>query len=99
MQHLKLLASSLIASCLVMPTIASAEPVKTTTTPKKHPECEGTKVKTACNNAADVRDLLAGRLVPTTPESTAAGQQTSAAKAQQAVQPAVDATPRAQEPK
>ena len=66
MQRLKLLGTSLTASWLVLATIASAEPVATTTTPKKHAECQGTKVKTACNQAADVKDLVKSRQVPST---------------------------------
>ncbi len=81
MQRLKLLATTLTATCLVVATIASAEPVSTPPTPKKHAECEGTKIKTACNNAADVKDLVAGRQVPATPTPSAGGLQDAKANA------------------
>jgi hypothetical protein len=100
MQHLKLLATSLTASCLVMATIASAEPAKTPPTPKKHPECEGSKIKSACKNEAPIRDLVMGRLVvPPAPEPTAAGQQTSAGTALQVLQSDKDVGAQAEEPK
>ncbi len=98
MQHFKLLATSLTASCLVIATIASAEPVSNTTTGKKHPECEGTKIKTACNHQADVRDFVKGRQV-TPPSAPTAGQQTSAATALQVLQSDKDVGAQAEVPK
>ena len=73
-------------SCLVIATVASAEPVSQPPA-KKHAACEGTKVKTACNHAADVRDLLASRQAPpTSGPATADGPQTAASKPQQDAQ-------------
>lgn len=90
MQRLKLLGTFLTASCLVIATIASAEPVSTKPTAKKHAECQGTKVKTACNQAADVKDFVTSRQVPSTSGPTDGGQQTSASKTQQDLQSAKD---------
>jgi len=87
MQHPKLLGMFLMTgSCLVIATVASAEPVSKPPA-KKHAACEGSKVKTACNQAADVRDFLASRQAPTTSgPATADGSQTAASKSQQDMQ-------------
>ena len=88
MQRLKLLGTFLMTgSCLVIATTAAAEPVSPTPPAKKHAECEGSKVKTACNQQADVKEFVKGRLAPSTSAPTSGGQQT-AAKFQQDLQPA-----------
>ena len=90
MQRPRLSGTFLTASCLVIATIASAEPVSTTTTAKKHAECQGTKVKTACNQSADVKDFVTSRQAPSTSGPTAGDQQTPASKARQDLQSAKD---------
>ena len=73
-------------SCLVIATVASAEPVSKPPA-KKHAQCEGTKVKTACNQAADVREFVASRQAPSTSgPATAEAPQTAASKSRQDVQ-------------
>ena len=100
MQRLKPLGTILMtASCLVIATIASAEPVSSNTTAKKHAECEGSKVKTSCNHHTDVKDFVKGRQAPSTSGPTVAGHQTPAAKAQQDLPSAKDDGAQPQEPK
>ena len=84
MQRLKLLAMLATGSCLVIGTIASAEPVSPQPT-KKHAECAGSKVKTACNQQVEVTDFVKGRQATSTSVPTASGTQTAAAKSSQQV--------------
>ena len=88
MQRLKLSTTWLMGSCLLIGTIAAAEPV-TKPAPKKHPECEGSKVKTSCNQQADVKELLMSRQSSTS-QPTAGGQQAAVAASKQDVQSAKD---------
>ena len=86
MQRLKLLGTILTACCLVIGTIASAEPA-TKPAPKKHPQCEGSKVKTACNQQLDVKEFVTGlQAPPPTPQPTVGADQT--ANSRKDVQPA-----------
>ena len=88
MQRLSLMGRSLVTGlCLTfIAGIAAAEPVKPA--PKKHPECQETKVKTACNHAADVKDFVTSIQVPPTPAPTADGQQTTVPQTREELQPA-----------
>ena len=95
MQHVKF-ATLMIASCLLVGATASAEPT-TTTTPKKHKQCEGSKVKTACNNQLDVKEFVQGlQAPPPTTDPTVGADQT--ANTQKAVQPAKDDSAQPQTP-
>lgn len=86
-----------IASCFVVATPASAEPANKTTTAKKHKECEGSKVKTACNNQLDVKEFVQGlQAPPPTTGPTAGADQT--ANTRKAVQPAKDDSAQTQTP-
>ena len=98
MQRIKQFGTLIAGLAFVAGTIASAEPV-TQPAPKKHPECEGSKVKTACNQGEDVKDFVKGRqaLTPSTPAPTA--PQTSAAIARQGLQPVKDDGAAAEQPK
>lgn len=87
MQRPNLLGMVLMTgSCLVIATVASAEPVSQPPA-KKHAECEGSKVKTACNKQADIKDFVTSRQAPSTSApATAEAPQTAASKSQQDVQ-------------
>jgi hypothetical protein len=98
MQHIKLLGMLATSACLVIGTIASAEPVSPAP-PKKHAECQETKQKTACNHAADVRELLAGRQAPSTSGPNSGGPQTPVFNSRQDLQSAKDASGETQPPK
>jgi hypothetical protein len=78
------------ASCLVIATIAAAEPVSDKPVVKKHPECQQTKVKTSCNHQADVKDFVTSRQAPSTSGPTAGRQAASASNPQQDLQSAED---------
>jgi hypothetical protein len=89
MQRLKGWGTALMTvSCLVtIAGSAAAEPVSTQPAAKKHAECEGSKVKTACNQAADVRDLVKGRQAPATSAPTADGNQATVPNSRQELEP------------
>jgi hypothetical protein len=88
MQRLKLLGTFLMTgSCLAIATIAAAEPVSPQPPAKKHAECEGSKMKTACNRQADVKDFVKGIQVPPAPTPPADGQ-TAVPNSRQELQPA-----------
>ena len=67
MRPLTLLGSVLAGSCLVIAAMASAEPVTSNSTTTKHPECQGTKVKTSCEQQAVVTDFVKGRQAQSEP--------------------------------
>ena len=96
MQRVKY-AILVIASSFMVATTASAEPANKTTTPKKHKECEGSKVKTACNNQLDVKEFVQGLQAPPPATGPAAGGDQTA-NARKAVQPAKDDDAQAQTP-
>ena len=96
MQHVNF-AALLIASCLVVATTASAEPATGTTTGKKHKQCEGSKVKTSCNQQLDVKEFVQGlQAPPPTPGPTVGADQT--ANARKDVQPAKEDSAQPQSP-
>ncbi len=96
MQHVKF-ATFMIASCLMVGATASAEPVSNTTTPKKHKACEGSKVKTSCNQQMDVKEFVQGlQAPPPTTDPTVGADQT--ANARKNVQPAKDDSAQTQTP-
>ena len=97
MQHAKF-AILMIVSCLMVAATASAEPATGTTTGKKHKECEGSKVKTACNNQLDVKEFVQGlQAPPPTTGPTAGADQT--ANTRKPVQPAKDDSAQTQTPR
>jgi hypothetical protein len=99
MQRLRLLGTFLLTgSCLVIGTIAAAEPVSNETAAKKHAACEGSKVKTSCNKQADVLDFVKGRQAPSPSGPTAGGNQTAVSNSQQDMQRAKEDGAGAQPP-
>jgi hypothetical protein len=96
MQHVKF-AALVVASCLMVATTASAEPATGTTTGKKHKQCEGSKVKTSCNQQLDVKEFVQGlQAQPPTPGPAAGADQTANVRKQ--VQPAKDDSDQPQSP-
>ena len=96
MQHMKF-AILVIASCLVTATVASAEPATQTTTPKKHKECEGSKVKTSCNQQLDVKEFVQGLQAPPPSTGPTAGADQTV-NGRKAVRPAKDDSAQTQSP-
>ena len=96
MQRLKLLGMFLAGSSFVMGSIGLAEPVSKPA-PKKHAECEGSKVKTACNQQLDVKEFVTG-LQPPPPTSDPTAGANPDASSRKDVQPAKDDSAQTQSP-
>ena len=98
MRRLKLTGTILTASFLLIGTIAAAEPATKQTTTKKHRECEGSKMKSACNQHLDVKEFVTGlQAPPSAPGPTASADQT--ANLRSGVQPATDGSAQPEQPK
>ena len=89
----------MIGSCLVIGTIAAAEPVSDKKTVKEHAECKETKMKTACKHAEEVKDYLTAIQVPTAPGPTTGPDQTAVPTARQQLQSANDESAGTEAPK